>query len=266
MRLEKLASESDQLVTAADTVIQDIFDAALYAKETGNDGMVAELKASLKTALLKQNELRTRAAELRRAKEEGTSAEEVAKYAARAIAEVRTPSPPPASLLPPCLSLAAWPDSFFSFGLAPQNEGSKWIDVERHSEKWRDFEREIEGKSGAADAAAGEVEDEDIAVVGLTQAQQAGIRNQRCPISGKDIGDLDDPVRDSKGYIYERIAIEGYLSQGRGRHISKRCPVAGANHMVAVADLQSAQMQVRAVRRRERLTQNQNENDEVMDL
>ena len=97
MRLEKLASESDQLVTAADTVIQDIFDAALYAKETGNDGMVAELKASLKTALLKQNELRTRAAELRRAKEEGTSAEEVAKYAARAIAEVRTPSPPPAS-------------------------------------------------------------------------------------------------------------------------------------------------------------------------
>ena len=117
MRLEKLASESDQLVTAADTVIQDIFDAALYAKETGNDGMVAELKASLKTALLKQNELRTRAAELRRAKEEGTSAEEVAKYAARAIAEVRTPSPPPASLLPPCLSLAAWPDSFFSFGL-----------------------------------------------------------------------------------------------------------------------------------------------------
>ena len=106
MRLEKLASESDQLVTAADTVIQDIFDAALYAKETGNDGMVAELKASLKTALLKQNELRTRAAELRRAKEEGTSAEEVAKYAARAIAEVRTPSPPPASLLPPCLSLA----------------------------------------------------------------------------------------------------------------------------------------------------------------
>ena len=58
MRLEKLASESDQLVTAADTVIQDIFDAALYAKETGNDGMVAELKASLKTALLKQNEER----------------------------------------------------------------------------------------------------------------------------------------------------------------------------------------------------------------
>lgn len=106
MRLEKLASESDQLVTAADTVIQDIFDAALYAKETGNDGMVAELKASLKTALLKQNELRTRAAELRRAKEEGTSAEEVAKYAARAMAEVCTPSPPPASLLPPCLSLA----------------------------------------------------------------------------------------------------------------------------------------------------------------
>ena len=150
--------------------------------------------------------------------------------------------------------------------MATQNEGSKWIDVERHSEKWRDFEREIEGKSGAANAAAGEVEDEDIAVVGLTQAQQAGIRNQRCPISGKDIGDLDDPVRDSKGYIYERIAIEGYLSQGRGRHISKRCPVAGANHMVAVADLQSAQMQVRAVRRRERLTQNQNENDEVMDL
>ena len=174
-------------------------------------------------------------------------------------------SPPPFFLLA-SLSLAAWPDSFFSFGLAPQNEGSKWIDVERHSEKWRDFEREIEGKSGAANAAAGEVEDEDIAVVGLTQAQQAGIRNQRCPISGKDIGDLDDPVRDSKGYIYERIAIEGYLSQGRGRHISKRCPVAGANHMVAVADLQSAQMQVRAVRRRERLTQNQNENDEVMDL
>lgn len=124
--------------------------------------------------------------------------------------------------------------------MAPQNEGSKWIDVERHSEKWRDFEREIEGKSGAANAAAGEVEDEDIAVVGLTQAQQAGIRNQRCPISGKDIGDLDDPVRDSKGYIYERIAIEGYLSQGRGRHISKRCPVAGANHMVAVADLVGA--------------------------
>ena len=85
-------------------------------------------------------------------------------------------------------------------------------------------------------------------------------------MAGRDLGDLDDPVRDSKGYIYERIAIEGYLSQGRGRHISKRCPVAGANHMVAVADLQSAQMQVRAVRRRERLTQNQNENDEVMDL
>lgn len=89
-----------------------------------------------------------------------------------------------------------------------------------------------------------------------------------------DIGELTEPVRDSKGYIYEMEAIKKYLqvrrgygrSSGSSQYQSKKCPVAGAQHNITFGELESAQMQIRAYKRRERHTQNQTQNTNIHDL
>ena len=109
LRLDKLITESEEMVKGADEIIRDLFDAALFAKDMEDAALVQTLKESLRKILIKQNEMRTRGQGLKEAKEQGMATEDIVKYVERAQAEVshdmriRAPlvsltSPPPAVL------------------------------------------------------------------------------------------------------------------------------------------------------------------------
>lgn len=61
------------------------------------------------------------------------------------------------------------------------------------------------GCGGAERQAMEGEEEEEIAMVGTTMGDY---RNLKCPLSGVDIHDLNDPVWDQEQIIYEREAIE----------------------------------------------------------
>jgi len=110
----------------------------------------------------------------------------------------------------------------------------------------KDFDDAV--KAQRAKAKRGDDEDEDLII---TQAGAGGVLldgisfpNEKCPMSGKKLEDIDEPVADEKGYVYERAAIEDYIRrngkpEGRGGVGEKvmSCPVAGTSHQVAVSKL-----------------------------
>ena len=110
----------------------------------------------------------------------------------------------------------------------------------------KDFDDAV--KAQRAKAKRGDDEDEDLII---TQAGAGGVLldgisfpNEMCPMSGKKLVDIDEPVADEKGYVYERAAIEDYIRrngkpEGRGGAGEKvmSCPVAGTSHQVAVSKL-----------------------------
>ena len=107
----------------------------------------------------------------------------------------------------------------------------------------------------------------------------AGARNARCPLTTKLLAEIDDPVEDAGGFVYERAVIEGYVlsetakrSFGGGRRggataampapgaaaseyradVVARAtsegvlaPVAGTNHMVSLGTLRPARRLLR---------------------
>ena len=140
-----------------------------------------------------------------------------------------------------------------------RDDGSQWYNLEQHSDKWKAFEEEIEGKYQAANE-----EDEDLMFV---PTQQQGLApNRHCPITGTPILELREPVKDSKGYIYEKEAIAAILRSGRDTYRQKKCPVAGAQHMIRWEDLRSAEAQVRLYKRQQSRNQNLDEEDNILDL
>lgn len=97
--------------------------------------------------------------------------------------------------------------------------------------------------------------------------------NERCPLSGKPVrggeereGDtgrrragalvrppsrpqllqIDDPVVDRMGYVYEKASILGHIAAQGGRARRVRAPVAGTAHAVVADDLRPAAAVVRA--------------------
>ena len=87
----------------------------------------------------------------------------------------------------------------------------------------------------AAVRGGGETLDDDaeFMVVGGGGDGAKGVKNAKCPLSLKKVEDLDEPLEDLKGYVYEAAAILDYL----GRKTSVPCPVAGTVHTVKRADL-----------------------------
>ena len=57
---------------------------------------------------------------------------------------------------------------------------------------------------------------------------------------------IDDPVADRMGYVYERASILGHITAQGGRTRRVRAPVAGTAHAVAADDLRPAVAVVRA--------------------
>lgn len=67
--------------------------------------------------------------------------------------------------------------------------------------------------------------------------------NARCPYTGKPVEELDDPVEDQQGYVYERSAILGDILRTREGVID--APVAGARHKIRHTDLKKAERLLR---------------------
>eukprot|EP00884_Botryococcus_braunii_P014767 jgi/Botrbrau1/23291/Bobra.0102s0032.2 len=71
-------------------------------------------------------------------------------------------------------------------------------------------------------------------------------KNVYCPISGKQILDLKEPVVDQMGFVYEKVEILAWLrSQGRGP-ASVMAPVVGTTHFISEASLKRAHRVLRA--------------------
>ena len=85
-------------------------------------------------------------------------------------------------------------------------------------------------------------EDEDLI---LDENATATVKNAKCPISAKRIEDIDDPVEDLMGFVYERVRIEEYI----GRAASKECPVVGTSHRVSKKDLKPSRNAIRMKQR-----------------
>ncbi len=85
-------------------------------------------------------------------------------------------------------------------------------------------------------------EDEDLI---LDENATATVKNAKCPISAKRIEDIDDPVEDLMGFVYERVRIEEYI----GRAASKECPVMGTSHRVSKKDLKPSRNAIRMKQR-----------------
>eukprot|EP01024_Parvocaulis_polyphysoides_P048583 TRINITY_DN4639_c2_g5_i1.p1 TRINITY_DN4639_c2_g5~~TRINITY_DN4639_c2_g5_i1.p1 ORF type:complete len:262 (-),score=42.84 TRINITY_DN4639_c2_g5_i1:277-1062(-) len=80
--------------------------------------------------------------------------------------------------------------------------------------------------------------------------------NAKCPLTGIDIFELDNPVEDSKGYVYQSEAIIKAISQQREKQL--KCPVAGTSHFIRENTLKRANKVIFEQKKR-RLGRNQND-------
>jgi len=93
---------------------------------------------------------------------------------------------------------------------------------------------------GTADATNEEV------VMAMTQSEKIA-RNKTCPISGRSIFEVADPVKDKQGYVYEKEYIIQMFQRGMN---AIECPVAGTTHQIHKADLKPAKELLRERKRR----------------
>ena len=127
-----------------------------------------------------------------------------------------------------------------------------------HAHPARRFSEAVDHARRERTGADATPQDEDGDVVDVTQAAAGGARghgavNSKCPLTMKDVFDLEDPTADVKGYVYERAAIVEYVRRqaGHGAHAAAQCPAAGTNHAVRVAELRPAREVIRAKKRAE---------------
>lgn len=85
--------------------------------------------------------------------------------------------------------------------------------------------------------------------------------NRNCPCSLKPVLELEDPVEDDQGIVYDRQSIESYIrSQARASQRNNvRCPLAGSTHTLSLDSLRTAQKVLRAQKRHRRRQANRTE-------
>ncbi|KAG2431366.1 hypothetical protein HYH02_013355 [Chlamydomonas schloesseri] len=118
------------------------------------------------------------------------------------------------------------------------------------------------GGSGgaAAGGGSGAAADEDDADEDVVEAGGAGGRrgwqNDKCPLSLKNVLDLEVPVQDPVGYVYDKAAVLEWLRRTRGRAgpggaaQTQAHPVAGCSHFLHESQLLPARAVEREQRRR----------------
>ncbi|GIL43654.1 hypothetical protein Vafri_1332 [Volvox africanus] len=113
-------------------------------------------------------------------------------------------------------------------------------------QRLRDFQEVVAGAGGHAFVDEDNLGDEDL----LIEDNRSWV-NAKCPLSMKEVLDLENPVKDCLGYVYERSSIMEYLhAHPRGR----KHPCAGVNQDIKETDLKPAEDVLRA-KRRQRLQQ-----------
>lgn len=114
-------------------------------------------------------------------------------------------------------------------------------------------------------------EDSDEEVVVQANAQDIA-PNHNCPCSLKPLMELEDPVEDEAGIVYDRAAIEGHIrsTMRTNRNNSVMCPLAGSTHEVSLNSLRTAAKVIRAQKRNQRReaerAEEGSDNDGVLDV
>ncbi|KAK3264957.1 hypothetical protein CYMTET_26326 [Cymbomonas tetramitiformis] len=98
----------------------------------------------------------------------------------------------------------------------------------------KSFDRMVWNVHHQGQAMEGE-EDEEL-LVDPTQGHV--FKNPKCPLSGRDIEELDDPVEDQQGFIYEKELIERMITRSRTNEVN--CPQIGTTHTIKLKDLKPA--------------------------
>ena len=234
-RLQKLKEEHAVIGNEGDEVITAIHHAASLCMDGENDELIESLKGALATVLRTQTQAQKRTEFL----EEQYRVSHMPGFdVEKQVEDVE--------------------------GLA-QDHGIKKFNHKRHA-KWIEFC----GTIGDVTAGAGaDAEDADADLVCMATQQQNLAVNKRCPLTGKSIMELDDPVRDKRGYVYEKAPLLEYIKR-KGQYNNGRaaCPVAGAEHMLEKKDITSAHMLIAAIKRSERANRNAEAGaaDDVQDL
>jgi len=82
------------------------------------------------------------------------------------------------------------------------------------------------------------------------------------------IMELEDPVEDERGYVYEKAAVQDYIRQKPPGHC--QCPVSGTVHLITIEGLRPARVLKQAQRRarqgKQRPDQNRRRSGDVLDL
>ena len=112
-----------------------------------------------------------------------------------------------------------------------------------------DFDQKVGDARGRAPGASADGEDQDV----MLTSQARFTVNARCPITSKLIEDIEQPVQDQKGYVYDKQSIEQYIRKKNG---SCPCPQSGTSHVITLNDLRPAR-NVERMRKRQKLMMTQ---------
>ncbi|KAL3150224.1 hypothetical protein ABBQ32_000083 [Trebouxia sp. C0010 RCD-2024] len=99
--------------------------------------------------------------------------------------------------------------------------------------------------------------DDEICIGG----ERGAAPNAFCPLSGKPLMEIEDPVEDAKGYVYERHDVVFYIKSNHG---SVKCPSTATQHMITIPELKRAHKVIRQQRQQKIYgTQKQSQADVV---
>ncbi|KAG6549832.1 hypothetical protein Mapa_008813 [Marchantia paleacea] len=136
---------------------------------------------------------------------------------------------------------------------AVESQGAQAFNPRQHT-CYEQFNQSVWNIHHAGEAAPGQEQDE---IVMLTS--QYGVKNTICPLSGKPVTQLDDPVRSKDcEHIYEKAAVLEYIRKHNREYPRKKCKCASAGcpkQLVAanfVCDA-SLKMSIQELRLRERV-------------
>ena len=109
-------------------------------------------------------------------------------------------------------------------------------------------------------------DDEDLVAVG--GGGSSLIKNKNCPLTGQAVEDLEDPVMDPVGYVYDRRAVTQHIQQkSRGGSYEVPAPFHGTTHKIGTRSLKDATAEIKLMKRLRRRHQAEEEEEEDgMDL
>jgi len=133
---------------------------------------------------------------------------------------------------------------------------SEGFDAEQSSQ-YQDFLDKVRECGNSQEAA--EDEDEDL----VMERGNDLAPNRTCPLCQKELLFLDEPVEDSKGFVYEKKDIVDFISRPTFNGLA---PISGADHSLSLANLKPARKVLKAQRKaKNQPTQTQADEDDIIE-